>query len=212
MSQKDGKDNGSFIKNINRKQILIIFMSIIIIILLIEIFRYDRNLGIIRPNALRVYRTPECEGLEKLYHKDHLFGYFKPPSDGRTTRPNNWNFLFDDPENDHENFFLVRIQNGAGQAITILDVDVEAPEGIHVKWSERGYDCNIYNQESNNSSGCSEEELWEAGVSSIKIEDVMAGKRKMDFGQSYRIKTVFTFRGEDNQQYTECAILHGKVE
>ncbi len=159
------------------------------------------SMGILNPST---YMKKGCVGFEKIHYKDHLFKT-SPDDTGLWTV---WS-----SETERESIFQLRIQNGAGETLRIRGLDVEYPDGIHVTWSERGYDCDYYNTADSTDSGCQEQNVSEAEVTTLKMEDVGRGTLDLRFGTVYRSKVKVTFDVFNAlADHTETAICSGKLE
>jgi hypothetical protein len=159
------------------------------------------SMGILNPST---YMKKGCVGFEKIHYKDHLFKA-SPDNIGLWTV---WS-----SETERESVFQLRLQNGAGETLRIRNADVEYPDGIHVTWSERGYDCDYYNTAGDTDSGCQEQNVSEAEVTTLKMEDVGRGTLDLRFGTVYRSKVKITFDVFNAlSDHTETAICSGKIE
>ena len=159
------------------------------------------SMGILNPST---YMKKGCVGFEKLHYKDHLM---------KTTPADEGIWQVWSTETERESIFQLRLQNGAGETLRLTDVDVEYPEGIHVTWSERGYDCDYYNSGTNTESGCLEQNVSEAEITTLKMEDVGRGTLDLRFGTVYRSKVKITFDVFNAlTDHTEIAICSGKIE
>jgi len=156
---------------------------------------------IMRPSSRSTYMKKGCVGFEKYHYKDHIFK--------ATGMDGIWNV----GDDDRESVFTLRIQNGAGETLRIRGMDVEYPEGVHVTWSERGYDCDYYNIQGDTTSGCIEGNISEADITTLKMEDVGRGVADLHVGTVYRMKVKITrdmFNAMGNP--TETGICSGKIE
>ena len=144
-----------------------------------------------------------CVGFEKLHYKDHILK--------ATEEKGLWEVLTGKGE--RESQFQLRVQNGAGETLHIKAMDVEYPEGVHVTWSETGYDCDVFNKPSNVLSGCKLQNVSEAEVTTLKVEDVGRGSVDLRYGSVYRAKVKVTFDVHNAlKDHTETAICSGKIE
>ena len=149
-----------------------------------------------------------CVGFEKLHYKDHLFKAVNVK-----TIPDDLG-IWDVGDYYRESIFQLRIQNGAGVTLRLREMDVEYPEGVHVTWSERGYDCDYYNIQGDTTSGCLEMNISEADIKTFKMEDVGRGIMDLRYGTVYRSKVKVTWDVFNSLggPYTETAICSGKIE
>ena len=158
-------------------------------------------MGILNPGT---YMKTGCVGFEKVHYKDHVY---------RGTPDDRGIWTVWSSETERESVFQLRVQNGAGQTLRIRGVDVEYPESVHVTWSERGYDCDYYNTAGDTTSGCQEQNVSEAEVTTLKIEDVGRGMLDLQAGAVYRMKVKVTFDVFNAlADHTEVAICSGKKE
>ncbi|MDP7079798.1 MAG: Calx-beta domain-containing protein [Candidatus Undinarchaeales archaeon] len=159
--------------------------------------------GIINPST---YRKTGCVGFEKMHYRDHQFR--------ATGTTGIWDITVDNPDaDDRDSSFKLRIQNGGGMSIRVRNVDVEYPEGVHVTWTERGYNCDYYNTGGDTTSGCLEQNVSEGEISTLSIEDVGAGMVDLHHGNGYRAKVKVTFDVFNAiGDHAETAICSGKIE
>jgi len=160
------------------------------------------GMGILNPST---YRKTGCIGFEKIHYRDHLFR--------ATGTTGIWDLTMDNVDaDDRDSDFKLRIQNGGGMQIRVSNVDVEYPEGVHVTWAERGYNCDYYNTAGDTTSGCREQNVSEGEIGTLSIEDVGAGTVDLRHGAGYRAKVkvsfdVFNAIGD----HSETAICSGKI-
>ena len=161
------------------------------------------GMGILNPST---YRKTGCIGFERLHYRDHLFR--------ATGTTGIWDLTMDNPDaDDRDSDFKLRFQNGAGITLRIRDLDVEYPEGVHVTWAERGYNCDYYNTASDTTSGCFEQNVSEGEIGTLSIEDVGAGTVDLRHGQAYRAKVKVSFDAFNALgDHAETAICSGKIE
>ena len=156
-------------------------------------------MGILNPAT---YMKKGCVGFEKIHYKDHAF---RAGSAG----------VFVNPSGDleRESQFQLRLQNGAGTLLRISDMDAEYPEGVHVLWTRRGFDCDYYRVAGDMASGCSEANVSEGEVVTLAMEDVGDGTLDLRHGAVYRMKVKVTFDAFNAlEDHTETAICSGKIE
>lgn len=150
----------------------------------------------------REYQKKGCVGFDELRYVDHIFTL--------RDEPGIWDLPNDNPLNDKENVFQLRLGNNYKDGIYINHMLVEYPEGVIVDWASRGYDCPSH------SSGDTIQQCYFAnvtgdGIITIKIEDVGNGTIDLIYGMPYSIKvTVET--DEFNGHIVETAICTGKIE
>jgi len=157
-------------------------------------------MGILSPST---YMKTGCVGFEKVHYKDHKFR-----GTGETGLWTVWS-----SETERESVFQLRVQNGAGETLRIRGVDVEYPVGVHVTWSERGYDCDYYNTADDTDSGCQEQNVSEAEVTTLSMEDVGRGTLDLRHGTVYRMKVKVTFDAFNAlADHSEVAVCSGKIE
>ena len=159
------------------------------------------SMGILSPST---YMKKGCVGFERLHYKDHIFR--ASPGDRGL-----WTVWSSDTE--RESVFQLRQQNGAGQTLRLRAVDAEYPVGVHVTWSERGYDCDYYNTAGDTDSGCQEQNVSEAEVTTLSMEDVGRGTLDLRHGTVYRMKVKVTFDAFNAlSDHSEVAVCSGKIE
>ena len=161
------------------------------------------GMGILNPST---YRKTGCIGFERLHYRDHLFR--------ATGTTGIWDLTMDNPDaDDRDSDFKLRFQNGAGITLRIRDLDVEYPEGVHVTWAERGYNCDYYNTGGDTTSGCFEQNVSEGEIATLSLEDVGAGMLDLRHGQAYRAKVKVSFDAFNALgDHAETAICSGKIE
>lgn len=150
------------------------------------------------------YHKKGCVGFSDYFsYKDHDW-YL-------TGSPGIWNNPDDDPENDQENVFVLTLQNRAGEVLRIKRVIVEHPEGVQVRWKERGYNCES-NEKGNVLSGCREVNVTEASIVTLFIEDLGA-RGELDILDSdiYKLYVAVSAPGFWMGPYEETAICSGRV-
>ena len=153
------------------------------------------GMGILNPGT---YQKKGCVGFEKIHYKDHIF---------RATPDNVGIWTVWSSETERESVFQLRIQNGAGNTLRLRGVDAEYPVGVHVTWSERGYDCDYYNTADDTDSGCQEQNVSEAEMTTLSIEDVGRGTLDLRHGTIYRMKVKVSFDAFNAlADHTEVAI------
>ena len=155
-------------------------------------------MGILSPGT---YMKKGCVGFQHIHYKDHLF------------RAMGENGVYDVGDNDRESEFHLRIQNGAGTMLRIRGIDTEYPEGVHVTWTDRGFDCDYQNTVGSVPTGCREENVSEGEMVTLKMEDVGAGTMDLNHGAVYRIKVKVTFDVFGAiTDHSESAVCSGKIE
>ena len=157
-------------------------------------------MGILNPST---YQKKGCVGFQHIHYKDHLFR-----ATGSVGLWTVWS-----SETERESVFQLRVQNGAGETLRIRGIDAEYPEGVHVTWSERGYDCDTYNTAGDTDSGCQEQNVSEGELATFSMEDVGRGMQDLHAGKVYRMKVKVTFDVFNAiADHSESAICSGKVE
>lgn len=150
----------------------------------------------------KIHVRKGCIGFEKLHYKDHDFTLTY--TQGHLKLPNN------DPNHPLGNNFELRVQNGAGDTLHLRTVDIEYPEGVHVTWSEHGYDCDDYNSAGDTTSGCRQQNVSEAEITTLKILDIGKGHKKLRNGDVYKLKVEIDYLCWTTC-YPEKAICSGTI-
>lgn len=198
---EDGKPN-----SITKKITTIITDNIwILLILLITYGSLSSMGGITRPPK---YLHNRCMGFERIHFRDQLIK--TTDSDG----------IWNAGDELYENTFGLRIQNGAGENITIIAMNVDYqpysdswfPRKYHSKWNTRGFNCDINNIEGVRDSGCYKSTMEEVEIKDLWMEDLGNGNVEIRSGDRYDIKLKIVFTNSTNETFTETASCWGRVQ